>query len=226
MTDAAADNLRDFVRDGGTALVGYFSGIVDEHDHIRPGGYPGALRDLLGVRTEEFFPLRAGESVRLDGGTGGGTGYGAGGGAGGGATADLWTEWLHLDGAVADASYVDGPLPGVPALTRHAYGTGTAWYLATRPDPATLAALVTRVRTAAGVEPAAPTRPGVEVVRRHGDGCAYLFVLNHTAAAAEVAADGVDLLTGEPCAGTVRVAAGGAAVVREIARDPGQSLSS
>ena len=42
----------------------YFSGIVDEHDHVRLGGYPGAFRDLLGVRTEEFFPLRRGERWR------------------------------------------------------------------------------------------------------------------------------------------------------------------
>ena len=47
----------------------YFSGIVDEHDHVRLGGYPGAFRDLLGVRVEEFFPLREGEQVGLDDGS-------------------------------------------------------------------------------------------------------------------------------------------------------------
>ena len=53
---------------GGTALVTYFSGIVDENDHIRLGGYPGAFRELLGVRVEEFSPLREGEQVHLDDG--------------------------------------------------------------------------------------------------------------------------------------------------------------
>ena len=38
----------------------YFSGIVDEHDHVWLGGYPGALRDLLGIRIEEFVPLLPG----------------------------------------------------------------------------------------------------------------------------------------------------------------------
>ena len=39
-------------------VVGPFSGVVDEHDHV---GWrlPGLLRDLLGVRVEEFFPLPA-----------------------------------------------------------------------------------------------------------------------------------------------------------------------
>jgi beta-galactosidase len=42
-----------------------------------------------------------------------------------------------------------------------------------------------------------------------------LFVLNHTDSAAEVAVTGTDLVSGLPCAGTVRVEAGGVAVVRE-----------
>ena len=41
-------------------------GIVDEHDHVRLGGYPGAFRALLGVRSEEFAPLRT--AVSLDDG--------------------------------------------------------------------------------------------------------------------------------------------------------------
>src|SRR5690606_14813390 len=63
LDDAAAANLAGFVAAGGTLVVGPYSGIVDEHDHVRLGGYPGALRDLLGVRVTEFFPLDAGEQV-------------------------------------------------------------------------------------------------------------------------------------------------------------------
>ena len=61
VTDAGAAQLGAYVDGGGTALVTYCSGIVDENDHVRLGGYPGAFRDLLGVRTEEFCPLREGE---------------------------------------------------------------------------------------------------------------------------------------------------------------------
>ena len=69
VTDAAAARLEAAVAGGATALVTYFSGIVDEHDHIRLGGYPGAFRELLGIRVEEFTPLREGEQVRLDDGS-------------------------------------------------------------------------------------------------------------------------------------------------------------
>jgi beta-galactosidase len=63
--------------------VSYFSGIVDANDTVHPGPCPGALRDLLGLTVEEFRPLRAGESVTLDGG----------------GRADLWTELLRPHGA-------------------------------------------------------------------------------------------------------------------------------
>ncbi|MDQ1740783.1 MAG: beta-galactosidase, partial [Pseudonocardiales bacterium] len=60
-----ATALAAFVEAGGTVLVSYFSGIVDPHDHIVLGGYPGVLRELLGIRIEEFFPLLAGQSIAL-----------------------------------------------------------------------------------------------------------------------------------------------------------------
>src|SRR5205085_914422 len=114
---AAADivaSIERYVRNGGHALVTYFSGIVDEHDHVIPGGYPGAFRDLLGVRTDQFFPLSVGRAVTLTGSM----------------TATVWTENVRATTAEVVATYVDGPLPGVPAITRNAAGAGVAWYVA------------------------------------------------------------------------------------------------
>ncbi|MET7749351.1 beta-galactosidase [Micromonospora sp. NPDC005367] len=199
--DADTAALRRFVESGGTALVTYFSGIVDENDHIRLGGYPGAFRELLGVRTEEFFPLRQGEQVRLDDGT----------------TADVWTEWLHPEGAEVLASYTDGPLPGVAAVTRHAVGAGAAWYLGTRLAQPATDRLVARLVAESGVRPAAVAPAGVEVVRRRDGERSWLFVVNHTEDAARITATGVDLLTGERCDGELLVPAGEVAVVREDA---------
>jgi beta-galactosidase len=199
VSDAAADRLREYVRGGGTVLVTYFSGIVDERDHIRLGGYPGAFRDVLGVRGEEFFPLRGGETVALDDGT----------------TADVWTELLHLDGAEPVSSYADGPLPGVPAVTRNGYGDGTAWYAACRLDAEGVRNLVDRLLADSGVAPTRPPRPGVELVRRIGDDRSYLFVLNHTDDEAVLPVVGTDLVTGTAHADGLRVPAGGVAVLRE-----------
>ncbi|OHX03456.1 beta-galactosidase [Micromonospora sp. WMMB235] len=197
--DADADALRRFVEAGGTAVVTYFSGIVDEHDHIRLGGYPGAFRDLLGVRVEEFFPLREGETVRLDDG----------------ARADVWTEWLHAEGADVLAAYTDGPLPGVPALTRHAVGAGAAWYVGTRLDDEATDRLVARLLAETGVRPPVRAPAGVEVVRRRSADRSWLFVVNHTTEPARLAVSGVELLGGARCDGELEVPAGEVAVVRE-----------
>ncbi|PWU46493.1 beta-galactosidase [Micromonospora globispora] len=197
--DAHADALRAYVEGGGTALVTYFSGIVDENDHIRLGGYPGAFRELLGIRTEEFFPLREGERVTLDDGS----------------TADVWTEWLHPTGAQVLASYADGPLPGVPALTRHAVGTGAAWYVGTRLDHPATDRLVARLLADSGARPPVDAPTGVEVVRRRAGERSWLFAINHTDTDARLAVSGVDLLGDTRCDGELLVPADAVAVVRE-----------
>ena len=202
VTDADAESMAAYVRSGGHLLVTYFSGIVDEHDHVRLGGYPGAFRELLGVRVEEFHPLLAGETVTLVGDEGR-TG-----------AADVWIEDLHLAGAESVLACADGPRTGTPAVTRHAAGSGVAWYVATRTDRETTDRLLRDVCAGAGVTPEAAAPPGVEVVRRRDAESTYLFVLNHTDAPASVPADGTDLVTGAPVAGTVDLAPGGVAVVR------------
>ncbi|WP_308257393.1 beta-galactosidase [Pseudonocardia lacus] len=198
-SDAAAAGLRAFVEAGGHALVTYFSGIVDPDDRIRLGGYPGAFRDLLGVRVEEFAPLLPGETVTLDDGS----------------RADLWAEHATAPDAEVLARFVDGPRPGDPALTRRAAGAGAAWYVGTRLDEAATAALADRVAREACATRLDVPAPGVELVRRGR----YLFVLNPTDEPVAVRTEGVDLLAdarpGAASGGSVTVAARSAAVVRE-----------
>jgi beta-galactosidase len=197
--DDAAPVLDAYVRDGGHAVVTYFSGIVDADDHIRTGGYPGAFRETLGIFVEEFAPLLAGERVTLDDG----------------GSADVWTEDLRLAGAEGIVHYVDGPVPGRAAVTRHELGDGVAWYVATRTDVETTARLVARMVADAGVVPVTRATPGVEVQRRRTGHVSWLFVLNHTDDAVSVPATGTDIVSGVSVSGSVTLPAGGVAVVRE-----------
>jgi beta-galactosidase len=167
----SAENLRRYVENGGTLVVSYFSGIVDENDAVYLGGYPGALRELLGVRVEEFLPLAEGEAVLLDAALTGGDLSG---------TATLWSEPVELRGAEAILTYRDGPAAGRPAVTRHAVGSGHAWYVSTRPDPATLREILRRAAADAGVAFDTETPDTLETVRRVGpDGAVYPFTLDH-----------------------------------------------
>jgi beta-galactosidase len=198
VSDADAANIASAASAGATVLVTYFSGIVDQNDHVRLGGYPGAFRDLLGIRVEEFHPLLAGSQLKLsDGGV-----------------SSIWSEHVHLAGAEAVQTFAEYPLEGVPSLTRHAAGSGTAWYLATFPDHDGIEALVDRLLAESGVAPVAAADAGVELVRRRADsGGSYVFAINHTRSAAAVEAVGIDLLTGSAFAGTVE--AGSVAVIAE-----------
>jgi beta-galactosidase len=204
--DAGAANLGAYAAEGGHVLVGAYSGIVDECDRVRLGGYPGALRDLLGVRVEEFFPLAAGRSVALAGGSPLGA-YGL-----------VWAEFGRATTATVVTTFADGPTAGSPALTVNTVGAGgRAWYLGTRLAPDPLVSLLSTVAASAGAEPVLPDRPdGVEAVRRtRPDGSAYLFVLNHSDVDATVRAAGTDLLTGAVWTDSGVVSAGGAVVLRE-----------
>jgi len=199
-SDATAAGLDAYVRAGGHALVSYFSGIVDESDHVRLGGYPGAFRELLGIRVEEFAPLPPGSTVTLDDGT----------------RADLWTEVLVPGAAEVLTRYVDGPLPGAPALTRRPVGEGVAWYVGTRLDEAGTAAWADRLTGESGVRRLDRAQPELELVRReHDGGASYLFALNRGTEAVTVPARGVDLHSGARATGSVTVGAGQVVVLRE-----------
>jgi beta-galactosidase len=166
MSRTAADNLRRYVHGGGTLLVTPYSGIADETDTVYLGGYPGAIRDVLGVRTEEFYPLLDTTVALASGGTGA-----------------IWSEDAVSTGAEVRDTYEGG----TPAWLVNRYGDGTAHYLTTFPDAATLDRIVAAAAEDANIGPVAEAPVGVEVVRRaHPDGRSWLFCINHTGEDAKV----------------------------------------
>ena len=202
LTDAGVANLDGYVRSGGHLVVSYFSGIVDENDHIRLGSYPGAFSELLGVQMEEFFPLRAGESVRL-------SDFGAG---------SCWNELGRATTAEVLATVAEGPAAGSPAVTRNRAGSGRSYYVATTLAPEGLGELLTSVCADAGVQPLVPDLPeDVEVARRSKDGTDWTFCINHGSHEVRLPLEGVDLITGADLNGRLGLAAGAVAVVRSPA---------
>ena len=209
LTDADAENLDRYVEHGGHLAVGCFSGVVDAHDRIRPGAHPGALRELLGIRVDEYLPLRPGQDARLEDGT----------------TARRWAERVEPDPATTLLRFADGPQGGParggPAMTRNLHGRGTARYVATCPSTTALGGMVRDLCAQAGVRPAAATPPGVEAVRREGPDGSYLFLVNHTAEDATVPVGHATGLAATAVRdGLALVPCGGAAVVREDRSEP------
>jgi beta-galactosidase len=190
VTDEAAANLGRFVSGGGAFVLSFFSGIVDEHDHVRLGGYPAPFRELLGVVVPEVWPHADDEvrHVQLDGNR---------------FPCELWSDLIELEGAEVVAVFEDGWLSGRPAVTRQ----DSAWYIGTRLDARGMDELVGKLLHESGIAPRFSAPAGVEVVRREGNGHSFLFLLNHGAQQAIVDIDGSysDLLTGDERAGPLTV---------------------
>ncbi|GAB7051547.1 beta-galactosidase [Catenuloplanes indicus] len=198
-TDAAA--LTEYVRNGGVLVVGPFSGVADPRGHLYTGRFPAPLREVLGVSGEAWRPVDQPVQCSWRDETGfNGPGF----------TARDWTETLRSDGADVIATFDDGG----PAVTRHRFGAGIAWYVGTIPDAAALAELTERFLADAGV-PGTDLPEGVEAVRR-GD---LLFLLNHGDGTASVAFEGdaVDVLTGAPLHNGATLAPRGVAILRQHA---------
>ena len=195
-----AENLNRYVENGGTLLVSFFSAVVDENDAVHLGGFGAPLEPALGLRVEEFLPLREGESSRVSW-------------EGRELTADAWQEDLVLTTAQAVGAHVDGPGAGAPAITRNVHGQGVGWYVSTRLDAAGLADVFTAVYADAGIERAG-LPAGLEVVTRHGADTDYLVAVNHADEPATLVARGVDLVSGAASDEGFEIAAGAVAVIR------------
>jgi beta-galactosidase len=206
VTDDSVDNILQYVSDGGTLLMSFFSGIVDGRDHIRLGGYPAPFKELLGLRIEDFVPMATGEANRLD--TTDGESYGC----------DMWADLIHLKGAEPQASYTEDFYADMPAVTRNVFGEGAAYYLGTRPEELYTKSLLQRVYEEAGVKPTADVPPGVDAVRRKTEDASFLFLLNHNKEAVEVRVPnpGQDLLTGTEHDSQLIVDPLGVAILQEI----------
>lgn len=196
-----AEKLEAFVENGGTFLTTFFSGIVNENDLVTVGGYPGELRKMLGIWVEEIdalFPDQKNKVVLKD----------KFGKLQGSYECGMLCDLLHTEGAEVIAEYGEDFYKGMPAVTRHTFGKGEAYYVATDPEQCFLDELIEKITTDKGIQPNLSAPSGVEVSRRVKDGISYLFVLNHNT---EIVSydlgqlEAEDLISGHQLSGTVSI---------------------
>ena len=199
---ALTAKLAAYADGGGHVLVSYLSGIVDPTCAVILGGYPGAFRDLLGIRVDEFYPLFDDEARPIV--TSAGERW----------TASDWTESIELTTATAYATYTSGPLQGSAAITQNSVGAGTASYLSTRLEAAALDDFIDHLIQAAGIGPLASAPSQVEITKRRGSRHDFVFAINHLPVDARVELDvpSHDLVTDRAFDG--QLAAGSVAVLR------------
>ena len=178
------EKIRAFVENGGRFLTTFFSGYVDEHDLVTIGGYPGKLRDILGIWVEEedALPKEMENSFSYQGKT-----Y----------PAKMLCDLLHTEGAQALTSYEKDFYAGMPVLTKNAFGKGYGYYVATSSDNAFYEDYLSEICAEAGITPIMDTPATVEVTMRSNANGSFVFLLNHGEETYETALPfaGTDLLT-------------------------------
>ena len=172
LTDAFAKKLCAFAQSGGTVIVTYWSGVVDESDLCRLGDTPYGLTELLGLRRTEIDGMYDGETRRCVPSAGCTLPE---------ALASTLCEVAALDEkdpAEPLSLYDEDYLAGHPAAAVHRYGKGRAYYLASRFDEAFYRAFYHDAAKEIGLSPAWPEAlpEGVLAVRRGS----FVFVQNCT----------------------------------------------
>lgn len=172
LTDAFAKKLCAFAQSGGTVIVTYWSGVVDESDLCRLGDTPYGLTELLGLRRTEIDGMYDGETRRC---------VPSAGCTLPAALASTLCEVAALDEkdpAEPLSLYEEDYFAGHPAAAVHRYGKGRAYYLASRFDEAFYRAFYHDAAKEIGLSPAWPEAlpEGVLAARRGS----FVFVQNCT----------------------------------------------
>jgi len=205
VNDNAAKNIHRYVENGGTLLMSFFSGIVDENEHIRLGGYPAPFREMLGLVVEEYAPYSETQSNTIS--TKDGKQF----------RCTFWSDVIHLKNAESLANFEQDYYAGGPAITHNRFGQGNAFYASTLPDPSGMEWLLEHVCTSADITPVVVNAPaGVELLQRRDETSSFLFALNHSNESVQVTFEGqgCNLLTDIDVDGSVELAPSDVAVIQ------------
>lgn len=175
LSEETTRRVRDYVVGGGRLVVTYYTGISDEKDHVWLGGYPGSIRDVVGVRVEEFMPMGddfPGVPSRL--------------GLSNGAVArDIADVIGSVDGsATVLETFKDDPwtgMDGAPAIVAHTFGEGRSVYVGARLGRDGIALSLPEILDSLGMAEAGGNDGRVLRVEREGaDGSRFVFSFNRT----------------------------------------------
>ncbi len=171
-----AERLGEYVRSGGTLVTTYLTGIVNETDLCFTGGMPGPLRALLGIWVEDIDGLYTDESVSIVPEPENELGLS------GEYQARDFCSIVHAEGAEVLARFTTDFHAGKPALTKHRFGAGAAYFVASRNDERFLSDVQHALAQKLALRRAFPgdLPQGVTAQARANEGREFVFLLNAT----------------------------------------------
>lgn len=181
-----AERIEKFVESGGTFVSTYWSGIVDENDLCFLNGFPGPLRKVLGIWSEEIDSLYENEkncvSIVSANELGLKSNY----------DAKQICDLIHAETAKTLAVYAKDFYANRPALTVNTYGKGKAYYIAFRNNDEFLTDFYTTLIDCLDINRAIKSLlpNGVTAQTRTDGANSFVFLMNFTSEEKNVQLDG------------------------------------
>lgn len=213
--EGVGTRLKEYVKNGGTLILTYGTGYVNENDLCYLGGFPGdGLKEAAGIRAEEVDSLFDGETngiqVNLEE-------------LSGTYTCSRHCELIHpLEGCQVLGTYEKDFYSGMAAFTCNAYGKGMCYYIATAPEQKFLDALYKKIAVNSNLEQIVWSNlpEGVTVQKRFDDVWDYHFILNfsHKKQTVVLPADRTftDILSHESCGAEVILEDSGYRILKSL----------
>ncbi|MEC0665549.1 beta-galactosidase [Priestia flexa] len=161
------EKLKQFVSNGGTAVLSYRAGVKEENNFVTGQTLPGALSEFTGIQIHEYESLQTSQQNMVVGTKGTIKGQES--------TATIWCDLIEPTTAEVLAEYKGCFHEGTAAITKNSFGKGTVYYIGTALEDAMLDGLYDDILAEAQVD-TFKTNGEVEVVKR---GQFYSF-LNHS----------------------------------------------
>ncbi len=211
MNQRIEQNLRVYVKEGGTLIATPRTGAKDWNNNIVDEPLPGRLSDLFGMTIEEYTGLPGERTLEMRTvGTelGGKNTY----------TCRNWAEVLSPKKAKVAAYYQTGIYKGKPAVTVNKFGRGAAIYIGAFANEEFYLTLADWLIGKKKIEPVFPSAAGLEATKRSGSSEDIVFVLNFNDDTVQIACKGrefQDIVSGEKVKNSLKIEALDARILKE-----------
>jgi len=212
VTDAQAQRMVEYVKRGGTLVLDAKAGTQDESGRIRPLAGPGVFAEIAGVHIESRpEPQRHGFKIDF------------------GKEREQYEVAYALEsivpkGAETLATLRGSGVDGRPAITSHAFGGGTVFYVGVDSEELSFhRSLFQMLARRLDIGPILQAPEGVEVVSRVTGSREYVFLLNLTADEKRIAIaePALDAILGKRIEGEQVLAPCGVLVIERAKRTSG-----
>ena len=206
MPEDLITRFKDYVADGGTLIMTYISGIVDENDLVYMGGWPKKLQEIFGIRlveTDTYYPKDRNTVVYKE------------------KTYEVrdYASIIEVAGASVLGTFKEDFYAGGAALTRHTYGKGQAYFIGARIEHTFSEDFYGTLLKEADISSAVDVKHevGVSVQVRQDADYEYVFIMNFTEEVQkiELGFEALDMLAKEIVTGALELGQYGVRVMKK-----------